>query len=420
MKKISILFACLVAVLGFNSCSEDTDPKYSNPTEFKLNTPALASQYYTLTEDGTIDLTCSQPNYGYAAAAEYAVQVSLLENFGVSEENAEGEFVELTSKYKTCAMAVSSKEVAEAVCKLRGIESEDDYTDEPARALYFRVRAYINGIEGSNILSNVIKLDQVKDYCAIQSPGYIYLVGAPTGWTGPEAGFAEHYADWRLFESSTAIGSKIYSGVFDIPAGSAMFRFYTALTGWDTDSWGSQEGDSPLDFELTDGVYQGAIGGPKWKGSYNFPNWEGGSMKITVNLNNNTITIEAGGVDTNGKAFIYLVGAPSGWTEPSEAHAAHYEAYKLYDMAGNGVYTGSVDITADAKQFRFYKSLSGWDGGASYGSQVEDAGIDITLTDGVYTGTATDGKGSWIVNDYEGKLDISVDTNSNTVTFTQK
>ena len=69
MKKLSILFACLVAVLSLNSCKEDTDPQYNNPTEFKLNTPALASQYYELTADGTLDLSWSQPDYGYAAAA---------------------------------------------------------------------------------------------------------------------------------------------------------------------------------------------------------------------------------------------------------------------------------------------------------------------------------------------------------------
>ena len=231
MKKLSILFACLVAVLSLNSCKEDTDPQYNNPTEFKLNTPALASQYYELTADGTLDLSWSQPDYGYAAAAVYKVSISLLEDFSEAKE--------LTSEYKLCYAQIPGSEIAEAICNLRGIESEDDYTDEPARAVYFRVSAKINGIEGSEIVSNVIKIDQVKEYCAIQSPGFIYIVGALTGWTGPDAGAAGHYADFRLFESANAIGSKVYTGIFDVPAGQAMFRFYTALTGWDADSYGS-------------------------------------------------------------------------------------------------------------------------------------------------------------------------------------
>ena len=410
MKKLSILFACLVAVLSLNSCKEDTDPQYNDPTEFKLNTPALASQYYELTADGTLDLSWSQPNYGYAAAAVYKVSISLLEDFSEAKE--------LTSEYKLCYAQIPGSEIAEAICNLRGIESEDDYTDEPARAVYFRVSAKINGIEGSEIVSNVIKIDQVKEYCAIQSPGFIYVVGAFTGWTGPDAGAAGHYADFRLFESANAIGSKVYTGIFDIPAGQAMFRFYTALTGWDADSYGSQTDDSPIDCVLDGGVYNGPI--VKGKGSFNFPDWAGGKMKITVNMNNKSVIIEEGGVDTSNSPFIYLVGAPSGWTGPSADNAAHYEAWKLFDVEGNGVYVGTFQINAGEFMFRFYKELTGWDA-ASFGSQVEDNPIDIALTDGVYTGAATDGKGSWNCPDWAGgKVEVKVDMKNLQVTFTQK
>ena len=73
-----------------------------------------------------------------------------------------------------------------------------------------------------------------------------------------------------------------------------MFRFYTALTGWDTDSYGSQEGDNPLEFPETD------LGKPlkmvKGKGSYQFPDWTGGNMAIKVDMsdpNNMTVTCTA-------------------------------------------------------------------------------------------------------------------------------
>lgn len=410
-----MILAGLVALMTMNSCVENNEPKYQDPTKFTINTPALADQYYELTENGTVDLTWSQPDYGYAAAATYMVMVSLEDNF-----TEEGKFMELTTEYKLCSVQIKDAEIAEAICKLRGVTSEDDYTDEPARAVYFKVKAFIKGIDSSEIISeNSVCLKQVKEYCAIQSPGYIYLVGAPSGWTGPEEANASHYADWRLFESSNAIGSKIYSGVFDIPAGSAMFRFYTALTGWDADSYGSQVDDNPIDYELTNGVFNGAI--VKGKGSFNFPNWGGGTMKITVNLNNNSVIIEEGGVDTNGKNFIYLVGAPSGWTGPEETNAAHYETWKLYDLEDNGVYSATFDIEAGQFQFRFYKALTGWDGGASYGSQVEDNPIDIDMSSGSYSGAATNGKGSWNEPNWGGgKVAITVDTNTNQVTFTQK
>ena len=284
MKKISILFACLVAVLSFTSCEADTEPRYNDPTGFTLNTPALAAQYYELTENGTLDLSWSQPDYGYAAAATYKVSVSLLEDFS--------EAMELSTEHKLCYAQVSGKEIAEAICKLRGIANEDDYTDESARAVYFRVRAYINGIESSEIVSNVIKLDQVKEYCAIQSPGYIYLIGSVGGWTGPDAGNAGALAEWRLFEAADAIGSKIYSATFNMPAGSLTFRFYTELTGWDGGaSVGTQVDDNPITVDISSGVYGGSLVAPG-KGSIQIDNWDGSPMKITVDMNVKTVLLE--------------------------------------------------------------------------------------------------------------------------------
>ena len=415
MKKLSILFACLVAVLGFSSC-EDTDPQYQNPTKFVLNTPALANQLYELSADGTIDLSWSQPDYGYAATAAYYVQVSL--------DGTDSTFVECGTKYVKCYAQVKASEVAEAICKLRGIESEDDYTDEPARKVYFRVRALIDGIEGSEILSNVIALNQVKEYCAIQSPGYIYLIGIVGGWTGPDGANADALAKWRLFESATAIGSKIYSGVFDMPAGELLFRFYTELTGWDGGaSVGMQVDDNPVAIQLVDGMYNGTLVAPG-KGSVQILDWAGGSMKITVNLSGKvpSMIIEAGGVDTNGKKFIYIVGAVSGWTEPSEANSAHYEDYKLYDLEDNGVYSATFDLAADQGMFRFYNTLCGWAGNDSFGVKENDGdNVDVELTDGVYTGNYVAGKGNWNIAGWEGgKLAISVDVNTQKVTFTKK
>ena len=284
MKKISILFACLVAVLSFTSCEADTEPRYNEPTEFTLNTPALAAQYYELTENGTLDLSWSQPDYGYAAAATYKVSVSLLEDFS--------EAMELSTEHKLCYAQVSGREIAEAICKLRGIANEDDYTDEPARAVYFRVRAYINGIESSEIVSNVIRLDQVKEYCAIQSPGYIYLIGSVGGWSGPDAGNAGALAEWRLFEAADAIGSKIYSATFNMPAGSLTFRFYTELTGWDGGaSVGTQVDDNPITVDMSSGIYGGALVAPG-KGSIQVDNWDGSPMKITVDMNVKSVLLE--------------------------------------------------------------------------------------------------------------------------------
>ena len=413
MKRFSyILFGILGLVLSAVSCNgpEVENPVLNKPTKLILNTPAFQKQYIDLQNTSTMNLTCSQPEYGFAAAASYFAQVSLTEDFT--------DFIEIDEAYSKCDMDVNAEAIAQAICKLRGVTSEDDYTDEPARTVYFRVRVKILDYEETEILSNVVSCEKVKGYFALRLPGYIYLVGEPEGWSGPTEGNKDHYSQWRLFESTEAIGSKIYSGVFDIPAGKFMFRFYTALNGWEKDSYGIQEADSPMDITLEDGVYSGAI--VKGKGSYNVPDFAGGSVKITVNMNTMTVKFEVGGVDVSNKKFIYLVGAPEGWAGPTEDNASHYEDWKLYDMADDGNYTGTFDIPEGKFMFRFYKKLTGWETD-SFGSQADDAPIDLTWTDGIYEGAAMDGKGSW--NDPTwagGKVEITVNINDGTVLFEQK
>ena len=282
MKKLSyILFSFISLVLATASCSglEEENPVIQTPTKLVLNTPATANQYVDLGYDkdaGTVNFTCSQADYGFAASANYYMQVSLDESFS--------NFEELATSYTSCNMNVKASEIAEAVCKLRGIKSEETYTDEPARKVFFRVRSQILKYEDTSILSNVVAMEKVKGYFALRLPGYIYLVGAPEGWSGPSEDNKAHYEEWKLFESDNAIGSKVYYGEFDVPAGKFQFRFYTALTGWDKDSYGIQDKDEAKEIKMTKGIYDGTI--IKGKGSYQISDWPGGKVKITVNMSN--------------------------------------------------------------------------------------------------------------------------------------
>lgn len=414
MKKFSyIIFSILGLLVAAVSCKSpmDENPSFTKPTQFVLNTPATATQYYQLDEDMTINFTCSQPDYGVAVAATYTMQVSLTSDFATYET--------LDEEYTSCDFDLSGALLAEAICTLRGITEADAYTDEPARTVYFRLHAQILSYENSVILSNVVSLTNVKEYCAIKSPGYIYLVGQPEGWSGPTSDNAEHYADWRLYERDDAIGSKVYYGTFEIPAGTFQFRFYSALTGWDGGaSIGAQEEDNPVEITMTDDVYEGDIVVPG-KGSFQISDWAGGTVSMTVNLNTNKVKFEVGAIDYSQYAYIYLVGAPSSWTTPEAANAVFYEDWKLYDLESNGIYTRTFTIPeGTAFQFRFYKSLTDWDTD-SYGSQADDAAVEITFdSDGTYSGEAMAGKGTWLDNSWAGgDVSITVDTNENLVIF---
>ena len=194
-----------------------------------------------------------------------------------------------------------------------------------------------------------------------------------------------------------------------------MFRFYTDLTGWDKDSYGSQADDNPLDFELTDGVYEGKV--VAGKGSFNFPAWEGGQMTITVNMaveGNYSVTVQAGNVDTTPKSVIYICGNISSWKEPSADNAEAYEPYRLTDQKGDGVYTATFENLVDSgdglSYFRFYKELSGW-GAAQWASPT---GENFALPLGEATQSAV-GEGCFTLP--AGKTyTITVDSNNNTVT----
>ena len=108
---------------------------------------------------------------------------------------------------------------------------------------------------------------------------------------------------------------------------------------------------------------------------------------------------------------IYIIGdAAGGWD-------INNGSYFIQDMQQNGVYTGEVGLRANGTGFRFYTQLGDWDAkNVSYGSQVEDAGIAISLTNGVYEGKFYYGKGSWQLPE-EGTYMITVDTNNETVKF---
>ena len=180
-----------VVVFGLCSCEDDKDPVLQKPTEFVLNQPATSELYYALNPTATLNLTFSQPNYGPGIIAKYFVQVSLTREFT--------DFVQLSGEYTTCSVNVPESSIAEAMCKLRGVTNEDNYTDEPARPVYFRVLStvedYLGGKEdaaGYSILSNVVCLSQVKDYYAVKLPGKIYLVGDCNGWNEPSK--ARHLA----------------------------------------------------------------------------------------------------------------------------------------------------------------------------------------------------------------------------------
>lgn len=424
MKKIAFLMMAIGLALGFNSCSDDHDPVYKVPTNFVLNTPAMQDQYIELTAGNVLELVASQPDYGYSAVANYSAQMSLTEDF------AEAYDLEATDGTATKArFVVKQEDVAVGLCTLKHIDSDDTFKEMypdgmGAEKIYFRAVCELAGVESSKIYSNPVSYNQIVGYFAIPTPGYIYIIGDVSGaWIEPSEGNAASLLPWRLYESNDAIGSKVYTGVFEIPA-NATFRFYTALTGWSNgDSYGTQVDDNPIDFpDFTGGSLNAtAVNG---KGSFHFPNWPGGTMTITVDMsdmNNITVTFQQGAHQVVTTKYIYLVGAISGWKAPDETNEVDLNPYRLADTTGDGIYEGKYAVTAGETNFRFALSLTpdnGWDNPEQIGSQVDDANVDIALSNNTFSGNYVFGKGNWNVPiPADGFLTILVDTNQKTVNF---
>ena len=181
MKKISILAFLFAGMLSFSSCESDIDsnPILQDPTEFVLNTPAYVNTTYDLANSTSLELTCSQPNFGYTAPTIYNVEVSLSEDFGKS--------VLLDTKYSTAKMNVDASELAVAMTNMLVEAGMGESAFPVTTGMYLRLKAELNSatLTVSSITSNVIHLPNVKVEFALPPvllPETIYVVGNHNGW----------------------------------------------------------------------------------------------------------------------------------------------------------------------------------------------------------------------------------------------
>ena len=183
----NIIKSALLVVMSLTlmtACSDDNDsnPSIQTPTEFKLNTPALENTPIDLANSSKIILTCSQPNYGYTASVQYTVQVATDENMT--------DAVELSETSSSAKVAISADLLASALTNIY-VEKGKTEADFPMDVkAYFRLKANIvtsngNVVEGTEILSNVVSLNQIHllfSLPAVNLPSNVYVVGSFCDW----------------------------------------------------------------------------------------------------------------------------------------------------------------------------------------------------------------------------------------------
>lgn len=412
--KINSILASLLVLLGVGmmGCKEDTQPRLEKPTEFVLNTPPAANELYMLRADEKnnslydVKFSCSQPNYGLGCVPQYQIQVAKdAAGFTAWDEaikadptrnpdeilGADGNplVATLETIFTNAQMTVAGNIFADGVNKVYGFD-QDNYNGE-AVPVEVRVHAWMPNANYSSIFSNSVTLKQVSSYIPISEPGVLYLIGQPSGWD---------INNGEMKATETAIGSKIYYGVFSVPEGQFQFRFYSALGDWEHNSIGAQVEDNPVDIAFTDGKYNGPCF--DGKGSWQVADWAGGKVAVTIDLNAMTVSMEM----FEGNK-IYVIGACSGWDINND------KVYVTEKEEGTGIYTGTISVNAGEFQFRFYTALGDWEHN-SIGSQEEDSPVEISMATGTYSGPCVNGKGSWQCPDWAGG-DVKITLNTTTM-----
>ncbi|MDR2692479.1 MAG: SusE domain-containing protein, partial [Dysgonamonadaceae bacterium] len=177
MRKIYNIMMSLACLAFFWACETDIEhPIALTPNTFVLNTPVYVSGIYDLKNTETIQLTCSQPDYGFTAVTIYRVQIATDVSFQ--------EFVTLPTPFNTAKIDLSASEIAVALMSLLDITDEADFPTETF-PVYIRLSAELSD-SSHEVLSNIIELPKVKSYFALEPmvmPENIYLIGNVTNWS---------------------------------------------------------------------------------------------------------------------------------------------------------------------------------------------------------------------------------------------
>ncbi len=156
----------------------------------------------------------------------------------------------------------------------------------------------------------------------------LYLIGNMGGWICPSEQNAEALEKFKLLPAGDDDGNTIFQGTFDVSSlngESPVFRFYSALNGWEQDSLGSQYYDEPASYTMEsaeNGLY--VVEG---KGSFKIDDWEGDTMYITFCYPR---------VYVSNTEFVDLI-------HPKVPVVEYYG--KMYECDGNpGIFTTNVRI----------------------------------------------------------------------------
>jgi len=182
------LFFCLACML-LTACSDDNDsnPTLIAPSTFVVNAPATANQPIDLANSEYLNLTCSQPNYGFPAYVKYTVQMALTSDMS--------DYEELDETFTSASINLDAEILASTLTTMLTDAGKTEEEFPMTIPVYFRLKAQMitgsgNIIEGTEILSNVVSFNKVNlEYSlpAVTTPDNLYITGNFCGWSWDES-----------------------------------------------------------------------------------------------------------------------------------------------------------------------------------------------------------------------------------------
>ena len=200
MKHIFSLLLVALTLPFFAACSEDTgsNPHLQDAASFVLNEPPFAANnVYDLKHAKYVELTTSQPAYGFPASTVYTVEVSLTGD--------SASFIALPTTHTSARMNVPASELNDAILKLAG-----SVTPTTALPVFIRLRANIYGNENlGKSLSNTIRLPQVLPYApqvTATLPEKMYITGSFPA--------ADNWSKWVMLNPAYGKAGYFYGVVY--------------------------------------------------------------------------------------------------------------------------------------------------------------------------------------------------------------
>lgn len=362
MKKLYIISALFIGALAFTACEEqDKTPVFTEPTEFVLNEPVLKNNFIDLAKSESVELACSQPDYGFTAATKYQIQVSrdgkFLNEF--DEKKVTGDYVTIDVDFSTARMDVPASEIAIALTQLRMVDlvAEDpDITEDEMKAkfpyetaAYIRVKASLAASGKGEIVSNVVSIANLRcpySLPEVYTPEEFFIVGQYNNWDWGTAFEFIHYNENNT-EGKGKTGT--YWRLIYLPADGG-FKV-NAAKEWDGGEVG-YVADDPL-YKYNDNASAGLKASSDGNMVVTKGGWylvivrmvvEGRDIIYTFDINKPEVYL----MGTNAPVNDWSINEANLFTVPAEADADFVSPAFAYDTDGDGGVRACVIVGQDA------------------------------------------------------------------------